>query len=61
MRLNVQCASLTNHYADVVELVDTHALGACASRREGSSPFIRTKVLFYGRLAQLARAHDSHS
>ena len=31
-------------YADVVELVDTHALGACASRREGSSPFIRTKT-----------------
>ena len=30
-------------YADVVELVDTHALGACASRREGSSPFIRTR------------------
>ncbi len=28
--------------ADVVELVDTHALGACAARREGSSPFIRT-------------------
>jgi hypothetical protein len=28
--------------ADVVELVDTHALGACAERREGSSPFIRT-------------------
>ncbi len=27
---------------DVVELVDTHALGACAERREGSSPFIRT-------------------
>ena len=26
----------------MVELVDTHALGACASRREGSSPFIRT-------------------
>ena len=22
-------------HADVVELVDTHALGACASRREG--------------------------
>ena len=35
--------SLTISYADVVELVDTHALGACASRREGSSPFIRTK------------------
>ncbi len=33
-------------YADVVELVDTHALGACASRREGSSPFIRTRILF---------------
>ena len=31
-------------YADVVELVDTHALGACALQREGSSPFIRTKV-----------------
>ena len=36
--------SLTTEYADVVELVDTHALGACASRREGSSPFIRTKT-----------------
>ena len=36
--------SLTISYADVVELVDTHALGACASRREGSSPFIRTKT-----------------
>ena len=46
MRLKVPCASLTVSYADVVELVDTHALGACASRREGSSPFIRTKVLF---------------
>ncbi len=31
-------------YADVVELVDTYALGAYASRREGSSPFIRTKI-----------------
>ena len=29
-------------YADVVELVDTYALGAYAARREGSSPFIRT-------------------
>jgi hypothetical protein len=28
--------------ADVVELVDTLALGASAARREGSSPFIRT-------------------
>jgi hypothetical protein len=25
-----------------VELVDTHALGACAFGREGSSPFSRT-------------------
>jgi hypothetical protein len=24
-------------------MVDTHALGACAERREGSSPFIPTK------------------
>ncbi|MDB5167366.1 MAG: hypothetical protein JWN26_511 [Candidatus Saccharibacteria bacterium] len=31
-------------YADVVELVDTLALGASASGREGSSPFIRTKL-----------------
>ena len=30
-------------HADVVELVDTRALGARAVRREGSSPFIRTK------------------
>jgi hypothetical protein len=30
-------------HGDVVELVDTHALGACAARREGSSPFILTK------------------
>ena len=43
MRLKVPCASLTISYADMVELVDTHALGACASRREGSSPFIRTR------------------
>ena len=34
----------TKRYADVVELVDTHALGACAARREGSSPFIRTRI-----------------
>ena len=61
MRLKVPCASLTVSYADVVELVDTHALGACASRREGSSPFIRTRILVRGKLAQLARAHDSHS
>jgi hypothetical protein len=26
-----------------VELVDTQVLGTCALRREGSSPFIRTK------------------
>ena len=31
------------HYADVVELVDTRALGARALGREGSSPFIRTR------------------
>ena len=30
-------------YARVVELVDTLALGASAARREGSSPFSRTK------------------
>lgn len=32
-------------YARVVELVDTHALGACALGREGSSPFSRTMKL----------------
>ncbi len=26
------------------EMVDTHALGACAVRHEGSSPFIPTKL-----------------
>ena len=31
-------------HADVVELVDTLALGASASGREGSSPFIRTII-----------------
>ena len=31
-------------YADVVKLVYTHALGAGAVRREGSSPFIRTRL-----------------
>lgn len=31
------------NYGDVVELVDTLALGASAARREGSSPFIPTK------------------
>ena len=36
-----------SYYADVVELVDTHALGACAVRREGSSPFIRTKKVVH--------------
>ncbi len=32
--------------ADVVELVDTPVLGAGAVRREGSSPFIRTRENF---------------
>lgn len=30
------------HCGDVVELVDTHASGACAFGREGSNPFIPT-------------------
>ena len=25
-------------------MVDTHALGACAAMREGSTPFSRTKI-----------------
>ena len=37
MRLKVPCASLTVSYADVVELVDTHALGACASAHDSHS------------------------
>ena len=36
-------------YADVVELVDTLALGASALGREGSSPFIRTRGEFAGK------------
>ena len=35
-------------YARVVELVDTLVLGTSASRREGSSPFSRTKTRIYG-------------
>lgn len=31
-------------YARVVELVDTLVLGTSAARREGSSPFSRTKI-----------------
>ena len=41
--------------ADVVKLVYTLDLGSSASRREGSSPFIRTIILKAG-IAQLARA-----
>jgi hypothetical protein len=35
---------LCRNRGDVVELVDTLALGASAARREGSSPFIPTKL-----------------
>ena len=38
----VYCILALINHGDVVELVDTHALGACAARREGSSPFIPT-------------------
>ncbi len=34
---------MTKSLADVVELVDTLVLGTSVVRREGSSPFIRTK------------------
>ena len=37
-----------NYRADVVELVDTLALGASALGREGSSPFIRTRLTGQG-------------
>ena len=37
-------SSVTLH-ADVVELVDTLALGASAARRGGSSPLSRTKKI----------------
>ena len=30
--------------AQVAELVDAHVSGACAARREGSSPFLGTEV-----------------
>ena len=43
-KLIVDTLVYTYRYADVVELVDTLALGASASGREGSSPFIRTKL-----------------
>ncbi len=38
--------------ARVVELVDTLVLGTSASRREGSSPFSRTKTLLYAKPAK---------
>ena len=44
--LSGEFAILSNKYARVVELVDTLALGASASGREGSSPFSRTMKLF---------------
>ncbi len=34
----------------MVKLVDTHALGACASRRGGSSPSSRTRKYVVSRL-----------
>ncbi len=35
---------LSISYAQVAELVDAHVSGACAERREGSSPFLGTKI-----------------
>lgn len=46
-------ASHNQIYADVVELVDTLVLGTSAVRREGSSPFIRTKTCLYPTLLVL--------
>ena len=37
------CVKINLVLADVMELVDMQDLGSCASRRGGSSPFIRTK------------------
>ena len=52
-------------YARVVELVDTLALGASASGREGSSPFSRTKEkrqsqlsFFFGPLENVLNLHE---
>jgi hypothetical protein len=33
--------------AQVAELVDAHGSGPCAARREGSSPFLGTKLPDY--------------
>jgi hypothetical protein len=38
-------ASTLDTLAGVVKLVYTQVLGTCAARREGSSPFSRTKVV----------------
>ena len=42
--LSVQkkCLTLQPQKAQVAELVDAHVSGACAARREGSSPFLGT-------------------
>ena len=46
---------LLTFYAGVVKLVDTLDLGSSASRREGSSPFARTKYI----KAQMAKLVDA--
>ena len=59
--LTASCSIIKLIWADVVELVDTLALGASAARREGSSPFIRTnhQVAFYfTNLLQLLKHYE---
>ena len=44
-----------------MELVDTPALGAGAVMREGSSPFIRTRLNLQRKTVQNGRFFDTHA
>lgn len=67
--ITLSLEQIPHKYARVVELVDTLALGASASGREGSSPFSRTKEIrqvilsyFFGPLENVLNLHgDSFS
>lgn len=47
-------------YGDVVELVDTLALGASGATREGSSPFVPTKFLKKNKKAWRFKSSSAH-
>ena len=44
LHLFMRIKLLSSFPAQVAELVDAHVSGACAERREGSSPFLGTMI-----------------